>query len=41
MKAAEVAQQHLKEVKDYAGERGDLAGIYGAVRKESGLAYER
>lgn len=40
MRAAEVARQHLLEVKDHAGKRGDLAGIYGAVRKESGLKYE-
>ena len=40
LKAAEVADQHLKEVKEHMGERGDLAGIYGAVRKESGLKFE-
>ena len=40
MKAIEVANQHLKEVKDHSGTKGDLAGIYGAVRKESGLRFE-
>jgi len=27
-------------VKQYRGEKGDLAGIYGAVRQESGLKFE-
>lgn len=40
MKAVEVASQHLADVKSIAGEKGDLAGVYGAVRKESGLNYE-
>jgi len=40
MKAVEVARQHLSDVKDYRGEKGDLAGIYGAVRQESGLPFE-
>ena len=36
----EVADNHLKEVKEHAGASGDIAGIYGAVRKESGLEFE-
>ncbi|KAF2235638.1 hypothetical protein EV356DRAFT_444624 [Viridothelium virens] len=36
----EVADNHLKEVKNHMGSRGDIAGIYGAVRKESGLKFE-
>jgi 3-hydroxyisobutyrate dehydrogenase-like beta-hydroxyacid dehydrogenase len=40
MKAAEVADGHLKEVKEHMGARGDIAGIYGAVRKEGGLKFE-
>ncbi|KAL2255330.1 hypothetical protein VTK26DRAFT_3590 [Humicola hyalothermophila] len=36
----EVADAHLAQVKEHAGERGDIAGIYGAVRKEAGLPYE-
>jgi 3-hydroxyisobutyrate dehydrogenase-like beta-hydroxyacid dehydrogenase len=40
MKNLEVANAHLKDVKEHDGERGDIAGIYGAVRKESGLKYE-
>lgn len=35
----ETADAHLVEVKEHAGEKGDLAGIYGAVRKEAGLKY--
>ena len=30
----------LKGVKDHMGTRGDIAGIYGAKRKESGLKFE-
>jgi len=37
---AEVADAHLAKVKEHAGERGDLAGIYGAVRQEAGLKFE-
>jgi 3-hydroxyisobutyrate dehydrogenase-like beta-hydroxyacid dehydrogenase len=40
MKDVEVADQHLKEVKEHMGTRGDIAGIYGAVRKEGGLKFE-
>lgn len=40
MKGLEVADQHLKEVIDHAGDKGDIAGIYGAVRQESGLKFE-
>ena len=40
MDAVEVANRHLEDVKDHAGDKGDLAGIYGAVRKESGLQFE-
>lgn len=36
----EVADAHLAQVKEHAGELGDIAGIYGAVRKEAGLKYE-
>ena len=41
MKALEVADKHLREVIEHQGEKGDIASIYGAVRKESGLKYER
>jgi 3-hydroxyisobutyrate dehydrogenase-like beta-hydroxyacid dehydrogenase len=40
MKLAEVGAAHLDAVKKEKGEKGDLAGIYGAVRMESGLKFE-
>ncbi|KAF7189363.1 Glyoxylate/succinic semialdehyde reductase 1 [Pseudocercospora fuligena] len=40
MRAVELADEHLKAVVDHAGDKGDIAGIYGAVRKESGLPFE-
>ena len=40
MPAVEVADAHLAAVKEHMGEKGDIAGIYGAVRKESGLKFE-
>jgi 3-hydroxyisobutyrate dehydrogenase-like beta-hydroxyacid dehydrogenase len=40
MRNLEVADAHLDEVKEHDGEKGDIAGIYGAVRVESGLKYE-
>lgn len=36
----ETADAHLADLKEHAGESGDIAGIYGAVRKESGLKFE-
>ena len=36
----ETADAHLAEVKKHEGEKGDLPGIYGAMRKESGLKFE-
>ncbi|KAJ0166392.1 putative oxidoreductase YfjR [Colletotrichum tanaceti] len=36
----ETADKHLQIVKDHAGPSGDMAGIYGAVRKEAGLKFE-
>jgi len=40
LKALEVAGQHLTEVKEHMGARGDISSIYGAVRKESGMKFE-
>lgn len=40
MKALEVADEHLKIVKEQKGEKGDIAGIYGAVRVEAGLKFD-
>jgi len=36
----EIAKKHLEAVKEHHGKTGDIAGIYGAVRKESGLPFE-
>jgi hypothetical protein len=38
--AFKVASMHLEMVEEYAGAKGDIAGIYGAVRMESGLKFE-
>lgn len=40
MKALEVADKHLEMVVEHAGDKGDIAGIYGAVRMEAGLKFE-
>lgn len=40
MKDVQVADAHLAQVKDHMGARGDIASIYGAVRKENGLKFE-
>jgi 3-hydroxyisobutyrate dehydrogenase-like beta-hydroxyacid dehydrogenase len=40
LKDVEVADSHLAEVKEHMGARGDIASIYGAVRKEAGLNFE-
>jgi 3-hydroxyisobutyrate dehydrogenase-like beta-hydroxyacid dehydrogenase len=40
MKSVEVADMHLAAVKEHMGTRGDIAGIYGAVRQEAGLKFE-
>ena len=40
LKAFATAVDHMKTVRSHAGPTGDLAGIYGAVRMESGLEYE-
>ncbi|KAK3353043.1 NAD binding domain of 6-phosphogluconate dehydrogenase-domain-containing protein [Lasiosphaeria hispida] len=36
----ETANAHLAKVREHVGELGDIAGIYGAVRKEAGLKFE-
>ncbi|KAF1960766.1 6-phosphogluconate dehydrogenase-like protein NAD-binding protein [Byssothecium circinans] len=38
--ALQVAERHLVKVKEHCGDRGDIPGIYGAVRQESGLRFE-
>ncbi|MCJ1253796.1 hypothetical protein MMC24_001610 [Lignoscripta atroalba] len=40
MKDVEVADEHLAAVQQHMGSKGDIAGIYGAVRQESGLKFE-
>ncbi|KAI9678313.1 MAG: hypothetical protein M1817_006259 [Caeruleum heppii] len=40
MRAVEVADGHLADVQRQMGSKGDIAGIYGAVRRESGLNFE-
>lgn len=40
MRSLEVVDGYLKDVKEHMGERGDVAGMYGAVRKEGGLKFE-
>ncbi|TVY44621.1 putative oxidoreductase [Lachnellula subtilissima] len=40
LKAYDVTREHLRKAKKYAGGNGDILGIYGAVRLESGLPYE-
>ncbi|CAI6335584.1 unnamed protein product [Periconia digitata] len=38
--ALRAAREHLEQVKDHLGDKGDIPSIYGAVRKESGLKFE-
>lgn len=40
LKDLEVADSHLAAVQKHMGSRGDIAGIYGAVRQEAGLNFE-
>jgi 3-hydroxyisobutyrate dehydrogenase-like beta-hydroxyacid dehydrogenase len=40
LKDVEVADGHLAVVQKRMGSRGDITGIYGAVREESGLKFE-
>lgn len=40
VKGLDVAGKHLQDVIDYADDKGDIAGIYGAVRREAGLDFE-
>ncbi|KAI4204840.1 MAG: hypothetical protein LQ350_000906 [Teloschistes chrysophthalmus] len=40
MRDVEVADGHLEDVQGHSGKKGDIAGIYGAVRQESGLKFE-
>ncbi|KAK7204306.1 NAD binding domain of 6-phosphogluconate dehydrogenase-domain-containing protein [Myxozyma melibiosi] len=39
MPIVEIAAQHLKEVEEELGPKGDIASIYGVVRKKAGLPF--
>ncbi|RAL14690.1 NAD(P)-dependent oxidoreductase [Aspergillus homomorphus CBS 101889] len=40
MRGVELADGYLRAVEERTGEKGDLAGVYGAVREEGGLKFE-
>ncbi|KAF9893790.1 hypothetical protein FE257_009960 [Aspergillus nanangensis] len=40
LRSVEVTDAYLQEVKAERGEKGDIAAVYGAIRKESGLPFE-
>ncbi|KAL3457486.1 hypothetical protein BJX64DRAFT_280577 [Aspergillus heterothallicus] len=40
LKSVKVTDDYLKVVKEEKGEKGDIAGIYGAIRKEAGLPFD-
>ncbi|OOF99642.1 hypothetical protein ASPCADRAFT_138328 [Aspergillus carbonarius ITEM 5010] len=40
LRSVEVTDQYLQKVKEEKGVKGDIAGVYGAVRKESGLEFD-
>lgn len=40
MKGVERGDEYLRALRDYKGQAGDIAGIYGVVRQESGLKFE-
>ncbi|KZM20548.1 uncharacterized protein EKO05_0011081 [Ascochyta rabiei] len=40
VKGLDVVRARLEGVKEYLGDKGDIPSVYGAVRKESGLAFE-
>ncbi|KAK4932055.1 hypothetical protein LTR66_016003 [Elasticomyces elasticus] len=39
-RTAELGDEYLSTVKEEKGAKGDIAGIYGAVRKQAGLPYD-
>ena len=41
LRAYQQGVEHMKIVQQYAGASGDISGIYGAVRLESGLSFEK
>ena len=40
LRAYEQGVEHMKVVQQHAGASGDISGIYGAVRLESGLTFK-
>lgn len=38
--AYQVGRRHIEVVEEHAGPTGDIAGMYGVVRKKSGLKFE-
>lgn len=38
--AYQAARKHMDMVKDHAGAKGDVSGIYGALRQMGGLEFE-
>lgn len=40
LKAYDVAIEHLKQAKEASGGETDILGVYGAVRRESGLKFK-
>ncbi|PYH90219.1 putative oxidoreductase [Aspergillus ellipticus CBS 707.79] len=40
LRSVEVTDHYLASVKEVKGVKGDIAGVYGAIRKESGLEFD-
>ncbi|KAL2788683.1 hypothetical protein BJX66DRAFT_326924 [Aspergillus keveii] len=40
LKSVKVTDDYLKVVKEEKGEKGDIAAVYGAIRKEAGLPFD-
>lgn len=40
LRSVEVTDGYLQDVKKERGEKGDIAAVYGAIRKEAGLPFE-
>ena len=40
LKSYEVVIDHLKDLEEHAGPSASIMGVYGTVRKESGLPFE-
>ena len=40
VRGSQVADRYFRDVKEHSGVKGDVAGVYGAIRKDSGLKFE-